>query len=60
MLGYTVSDEPIRAREKYPPVWLILVQHNTIRYGVVWYDMVWYGMVWYAIIRNSMVWHDIT
>ena len=30
MLGYTVSDKPIRAREKcYPPVWLI---RTKIRY----------------------------
>ena len=37
MLGYTMSDEPIRAREKcYPPVWLILkaIIHRDLR-GVI-------------------------
>ena len=31
ILGYNVSDEPIRAREKcYPPVWLMLITIITI------------------------------
>ena len=34
ILGYTVFDEPVRAREKcYPPVWLILI--TDIARGVV-------------------------